>query len=245
MASEPWFVSAFRAEYLAVYPHRDLDSARREARHLVAGGLRGRVLDLGCGFGRHTLALRELGLDVCGLDLSHELLAHARTLPGARALEGRLVRADSRALPLAAGALDAVVCLFSSFGYFDDAGNARMLAETARVLAPGGRLVLDLINPERVRGDLVPRSRRSGEGFVLEESRALAEGGRRVEKEVRLRLGDRPERAWRESVRMYEVAEMRGLLDRAGFDLERVEGDFDGSEHGASSPRQIVHSVRR
>ena len=71
--AEPWFVEAFRSAYLEVYPHRDLEAARREARHLVDLGVRGRVLDLCCGFGRHCSALRELGLEAFGLDLSREL----------------------------------------------------------------------------------------------------------------------------------------------------------------------------
>ena len=134
-----WFVEAFRDRYLEVYPHRDLPSARRE----VAGLLEmrgpadawGRTLDLGCGFGRHTLALLEAGVRVVGMDLSGELLARRTILPGHDRLEGRLLRGDMRRLPFAPSRLDTIVCLFSSFGYFDERGNLAVLEGLREVLA--------------------------------------------------------------------------------------------------------------
>ena len=244
-APDPWYVAAFRSDYVEVYRHRDLDSARREARYLAERGIRGRVLDLACGFGRHTLALRELGVDAFGIDLSADLLRRARELPGAEELEGRLVRADARAIPVATESLDAVVCLFSSFGYFGERGDAAVLAEVARILRGPGRVVLDLMNPERVRAALVPSSRSERDGFVLEEHRSLADGGRTVEKQVLLRRPDGTTRSWRESVRMYSSAEITALLDARGFRVERIDGDFDGAPPTAASLRAIVHARRR
>lgn len=239
-AGEPWYVAAFRDEYLTVYPHRDLDSARREAAWLIEHGVKGRVFDLCCGFGRHTLALREQGIDVVGLDLSPELLRHARELPRAELLDGRLLRGDARRLPFQAASFDSLVNLFSSFGYFGDAGDRQVLDEIARVLRPGGLAVLDLMNPARIRADLVPHSRTERAGHVLEEARSLEEGGSRVVKSVRLTLSDGHVRTWRESVRMYESAEMEQLLGARGLHVEAVHGGFAGEPAGARAPRQIL-----
>ena len=244
MSETPWYVAAFGADYTAVYPHRDLPSARREVAHLLEAGVGGRVLDLCCGFGRHALAMAEAGVDVLGVDLSPELLVRARELPGAAALDGRLVRADARAVPCHDGAFDAVVNLFSSFGYFGEDGDAQVLDEVARLVRPGGRAVLDLMNPARIRAALVPASSREVEGGVLEERRALADGGRRVTKDVRLVLADGGERRWREDVRMYEHGELVELLRARGLEVTRVEGDFDGTHFGPDAPRQLVHLRR-
>ena len=235
-----WYEDAFGTGYLRVYPHRDLAAARAEIAGLLERGVAGRVLDLGCGFGRHCLALVEAGLDAFGLDLSRELLLRSRGLPGGRALGGRLACGDFRSLPFAAGAFDTVLMLFSSFGYFDDASNARVLDEVARVLSPGGRAVLDLMNPERIRATLVPESRRSGQGFVLEEHRRLEQWGRRVVKDVRLVDEREGESRWHEDVRLYGPAELVALLAPRGLVPERTDGDFDGSAFGPDSPRQIV-----
>jgi SAM-dependent methyltransferase len=236
----PWYEEAFRAEYLDVYPHRDLAAARREVAGLVERGLCGRVLDLGCGWGRHAIALAERGVDVIGLDRSAELLAHGLEVEGGARLSGRLVRGDMRHLPFAGRAFDAVALLFSSFGYFDDAGNARVLDEIARVLRPGGLALFDLMNSELVRARLVPESVREDEDTLVVERRWLAEDGRRVVKVVHVTAPGGRESTWTEDVRLYETQELRGLLAERGLTLERVEGDFDGRPSGADAPRQIV-----
>ena len=238
----PWYDVAFQGDYLSVYPQRDLASARREVAFLLEHGARGRVLDLCCGFGRHSLLLREAGLEVFGLDRSAELLAAASALPGAdRLLRGRLVRADMRTPPFAGASFDSVVNLFSSFGYLGEEGDAQTLREIARVLAPGGVALLDLMNPARVRAGLVARSERSGPGFELEERRRLEDGGRRVVKEVVLtRSGVR--RSWIEDVRLYEPAELEQLLERAGLRAAGAWGDFDARPPGPEAPRYIARA---
>lgn len=236
-----WFEEAFRADYRRVYPHRDLAAARREVDFLLDRGVGGRVLDLCCGFGRHALLLRGAGARAFGLDLSQELLQGARELPRfGELLRGRLVRGDSSRLPFGNASLDCVVSLFSSFGYLGEDGDARALAEVARVLSADGLALFDLMNPARVRASLVPRSERSGDGFELREARSLTHGGQRVVKEVELRVGDGAMRRWREDVRLYERTEIDELARRAGLRVTAAFGDFDASAHDAESPRMIV-----
>ena len=244
MSDAPWYEAAFERGYLDVYPHRDLASARREVAGLVRGGLAGRVLDLGCGFGRHTRALRDAGLRAFGLDLSADLLRHSASVPGSETVLGRLVRGDFRHLPFAAGSLDGVTMLFSSFGYFDDAGNRRVLAEIARTLAAGGRLVLDLMNAERIRRTLVPESSTERGGLTIHERRGLSSDGSRVRKEVTVEEPGGERRRWSEDVRLFDEPELATLLRDGGFALERSEGDFDGRACGPDAPRRIVWARR-
>ena len=94
-----------------------------------------RLLDVGCGPGRHAHALRALGVDVVGLDISLAFLRAAG--------EGTWVRADARRLPFAAGSFDAAISLcqggFGLLGGYDDAG---VLAEMAGVVKDGGRVAV-------------------------------------------------------------------------------------------------------
>jgi ubiquinone/menaquinone biosynthesis C-methylase UbiE len=241
---DPWYVDAFRGDYLTVYPHRDLVSARLEARWLIDRGVGGRVLDMCCGFGRHVLALLEQSVDAYGTDLSMDLLRTARDLPEFAMLNMRLVRADARAVPFQRGMFDAVVMLFSSFGYFGEDGDRLVLGEIARVLKPGGVVVLDLMNPARVRASLVAHSRNERDGLLIDERRMLREDGKRVEKSVRLTKKDGTWRGWKESVRMYEVEEMRALLAGRGLQLEGVDGGFKDEPLGPDAPRQILRARR-
>jgi len=99
------------------------------------------ILDCPCGQGRHAHLLAEAGFKVMGLDYSKPLLRIARARGTGRRLRYR--QGDMRALPADwTDRFDAVLNLFTSFGFFDDArDDARVIAEFARVLAPGGRLL--------------------------------------------------------------------------------------------------------
>lgn len=248
MTSAPWYVEAFRSDYREVYAHRNLAAAREEVRWLVEdvlAGARGVVLDDCCGFGRHGVAMSERGLDVVGIDLSFDLLRGARELEeesdAAALLQGRLAQADMRALPFADGVFGAVVNLFTSFGYLGDAGDGQALDEMARVLRPGGLLVMDLMNPAAIRRGLRPTSREERDGIVLEARRSLEDGGRRVVKEVRLTLAGGGVRTWREDVRMYEPEELDAMLAERGLAVARRAGSFGGEAFQAdSAARQIV-----
>ncbi|MFC0030341.1 class I SAM-dependent methyltransferase [Micromonospora chaiyaphumensis] len=97
----------------------------------------GRCLDLCCGTGAHAGELRRLGWQPIGVDLSGGQLRHARTrLP--------VARADATALPLPDGVLPAVACVLA---HTDMPDYPAAIAEAARVLAPGGRLVHVGVHP--------------------------------------------------------------------------------------------------
>ena len=100
-----------------------------------------RILDVPCGQGRHAHLLAEAGYDVDGLDYSEHLLDIARKRGTGPNL--KYTRGDMRRLPARwKGRFDAVINLFTSFGFFDNpADDARVIAEFARVLKPGGALL--------------------------------------------------------------------------------------------------------
>ena len=100
-----------------------------------------RILDVPCGQGRHAHLLAEAGFDVDGLDYSPDLLAKARARGTGPRL--RYTRGDMRRLPARwTRRFDAVVNLFTSFGFFADPADDRGVVEQfARVLKPGGLLI--------------------------------------------------------------------------------------------------------
>jgi SAM-dependent methyltransferase len=140
-----WWETHFDAYYLLEYsPLFDVARDRREISRLIdllALPVGARVLDVPCGQGRHAHLLAEAGLDVTGFDYSAYLLKEAKRRGTSDGL--RYVRGDMRALPAKwTGRFDAVVNLFTSFGFFfDPEDDARVVREFARVLAPGGTLI--------------------------------------------------------------------------------------------------------
>ena len=241
----PWFETAFGRLYPLVYAHRDDDSAFREieglTRLLHLSGSRLKTLDVCCGAGRHTEALEGLGLDVLGIDLSMVLLEKGASRP---VLRGRVVQADMRALPFGTG-FELLTNLFTSFGYFsEDGDNEQALCEMARVLVPGGRLVLDHMNRPAVERGLVPEDSEERDGLKIRRTRKIE--GKRVKKEIHVDIIAEGEHIHlQEDVRLYTPSEMQGLLEAAGLEDVRYYGDFDGGALTMESPRMIALAVKK
>jgi SAM-dependent methyltransferase len=235
-----WFEQWFGDEYLRAYAHRDDEDAERLVGLLDALGLAAagqRVLDLGCGPGRHTAVLARRGARVVGLDLSRALLRAARE-SGAE----WLVRGDMRGLPFRDTAFDAVLNLFTSFGYFaDDAEHGAVLREVARVLRRGGSFVLDFLNPPAVRAGLVPRDERTTDGIVVIQERWLSPDGRYVNKRIQVGADGK---TFSERVRLYERGELEAMMAAHGLRTVRAAGDYRGGPHGAHSDRLILVGER-
>jgi SAM-dependent methyltransferase len=235
-----WFEEWFGEEYVALYPHRNEAEAERAvaliARTLAARPVR-RVLDLACGSGRHS---RYLGAKwwTSGIDLSEVLLRIARR----NETPAKLVRGDIRDLPYRDSVFDLVVNLFTSFGYFEtDEEHELVIRDLARVIAPHGTFVLDYLNAEQVREQLVPYDERSIGGRVVEQRREITGGGRFVVKHISLKSEGRD---FEERVRLFARVELEQMLERADFRIETAFGDYGGEPLTATSPRVILFASR-
>jgi ubiquinone/menaquinone biosynthesis C-methylase UbiE len=137
-------VSAGYASWAAVYdaPGNPLISHEQPIVHEIMGTwpVPLRVLDVACGTGRHTVHLAELGHDVTGIDASPAMLARA----AAKRSDLALVDGFVEALPFATDTFDAAVCslLFDHLADID-----RAVSELARVVRPGGRVLISNIHP--------------------------------------------------------------------------------------------------
>jgi ubiquinone/menaquinone biosynthesis C-methylase UbiE len=240
---ETWdaFFSDF---YLRAYI-ADEQTEKAEAQALGAARLAGlepdgELLDVPCGFGRHSIPLGRAGYRVTGVDRSAALLDEARRRTG-HERRPKLVKADYRDLPFADASFDAALNLFSSLGYLGLEEDTKVLAEIARVLRPGGRLVIETMH----RDLLVLRWSDSdwrllGEGRLLLEQRAFdaASGIATTSMTLIDGAGQRESRTW--SVRVYAVTELLTMLERAGFGEARCYGDFDGGAFGPGTRLVIV-----
>jgi SAM-dependent methyltransferase len=232
----PWYVEFFQSgDYARLYSF-DPERSAREARFAAqALGLdaKSRVLDLCCGAGRHLRELRCLGVD---LDR-----AALRGLPAACA--------DMRALPLRTGSFDAVVSLFSSFGYLEsDDEDLRVLREVRRVLRPGGKLLLDLLNRENALAGFVDSVQRAQEdgGLIVEQRRFDALAGRLSTSFVLIDAQGGRRESPGHSLRVYTLTELSRLLRDADLELQQVFGGYSAEPYTLDSVRMIaIISPRR
>src|SRR5438046_8418504 len=178
LVHSPWYRRLFGDNYLDVYGQQlSAEGAEHEASFveralaLKAGES---LLDLCCGPGRHALLLARGGLRVPARDLSQPYLDAAAAEAQRRGIEIETVRADMRA-PGFDGRFDAVINMFSSFGYLEsEAEDAKVLRGVAAALRPGGRALFDLINREWViRNQVADESRTGADEMVYLEHREL------------------------------------------------------------------------
>ena len=136
-----WRTETGRSEWSR--PEADVVAFAAQVR--LAGGAR--ALDLGCGVGRHAVALAALGFTVDALDASPEGLARTRAAAGG--LEVKTHQAMMTALPFADGSFDAVVS-WNVIYHGDPEVVAGTVAEIERVLAPGGKVLLTMLTRRNV-----------------------------------------------------------------------------------------------
>lgn len=200
-----------------------------------------RVLDLACGHGRIANGLAERGAVVTGLDSSPPYLELARKGAAERGVEVAYVEGDMRSLPWTEE-FDGVVNWFTAFGYFPDEENRAVLGQIHRALRPGGRLIIDHLNRDRVLKEFQPTVATEREGnLMIDRHTYFPETGVLQNERIVVKAG--AQRRFRFSVRMFTLPEIRDWLLHAGFD--DVRGfDENGDAYTLEGRRMVVLATK-
>jgi SAM-dependent methyltransferase len=187
-----------------------------------------RVIDIGCGHGRHAVALAECGLDVIGLDFAVALLNRARQVATERRTSVRWIRGDMRRLPFRSECAGAVIVM-DAYGFFEtEEENEAVLREAARVLTPGGRLGLKILNGGPVIHNFRERDREERDGTVVSVSRTLTRDPPRMTESISV-SGSRGHGEYERRQRLYGVEELRAAVEHAGLAVVGVFARPDGT----------------
>jgi len=237
-----WFERWFGEEYLLIYEHRNIKEAESETKAIKEIlGLKQNdlILDLCCGPGRHDISLGRMGYRVIGLDFSMPMLKIAsKTIPPGKKYP-QYIRGDARLLPFKYGSFDIVLNLFTSFGYFDDNENQKLIRSISLILKPGGHFFIDYLNPVKIISELVEKSTKEKEGIKIVEKRKIDTENKRIEKTIILNW-DNHSQTFIESVRLYTLEEMLTMLKNAGLEIKDVLGSMKREQFNDSSDRMIL-----
>jgi SAM-dependent methyltransferase len=205
-----------------------------------------RILDLCCGQGRHSVELARRSFRVTGFDLSEYLLGVAKRKAAEMGVEVEFVRADMREIPWE-NEFDAVVSLFTSFGYLEtDEEDERVLRSVRQVLRPGGGLMIDQPNRERTTPWLGSGRQHWAEhdGHIILEDHAWDVLRSRITMTRTIIAPDGSRRQTGFVLRIYSHSEWLGMLRRAGLVWVRTYGNYDGSDYSCDSRGTIIIARR-
>ncbi|HVB43688.1 MAG TPA: aminotransferase class I/II-fold pyridoxal phosphate-dependent enzyme [Streptosporangiaceae bacterium] len=227
----PWYRDYFTADYWA-YADAEYTAERTAAEvayladvltRLAPGR---RVLDVGCGVGRHAIGLARLGFQVVGADASPYALDRA-----SRAAADAGVRLQLRQLDLIESAdwglppVDAAICV-QAFGWGTDADQLRLLRTLRRLLPADGLLVLDHSSVLGIARIYQALAEDEIDGTTFRFNRGYDPVASRSRGEVVVSRGDGTRAVLPDDIRLYTPAEIRSLLTRAGYEVLGVDTEF-------------------
>jgi SAM-dependent methyltransferase len=238
-----------------------LEEARRAARLTVtrppardAGGVgqpgSGPTLELACGTGRLTIPIAQSGVEIVGLDLMPSMLAHARTKAAAAGVRIQFVEGNCRGFAL--GRKFALIFMaFNSMQHLHDFASLTELFRNVRNhLAPGGRFVFDVFNPNVaiLARDGTKRTREreyedpDGKGTVTLEQTMAYDDGSQVNR-IRWYFSRGEEKDFRVEdlhMRCFFPEELNLLVRSQGFEIEEKFGNFERKPFASGDVKQVV-----
>ena len=218
-----WYASWFDTPYYHIlYKERDETEAAyfmnrlMQFLNLPKGS---EILDLACGKGRHAQYLNTLGYDVTGVDLSPESIAFAKQFEN----ETLHFKEHDMCLPFPKK-FDAVVNLFTSFGYFEnEEDNLRTIKAIKEEIKPNGFGVIDFLNVEFVKQHIVPSEVKIVDGITFHINRKIEEGY--IIKDIQFSHNDN-EYAFVEKVKAISLKDFKTYFDKAGIQLKHCFGNY-------------------
>ncbi len=244
-----WWEEFFNDDYLRTVPPAHQKHVTRTCDFVEQRlGLKpgATILDVGCGLGLHAVELTRRGYLVVGLDLSLPMLSRAADEAQDHGFKINFLHADMREMNFE-GSFDAVICLGTTFGYFDDEQNKAVVERLYRALRPKGLLLLDVDNRDFVVAAQPNLVWFEGDGCVVMEETTFNFITSRLHVKRTVILDDGRQRDNQYSIRMYSLHELGQVLHQRGFRVVEVSGREATAAvfFGADSPRLLIVAERR
>lgn len=198
-----------------------------------------RILDMGCGPGRHSLELAKRGYKVIGIDPSAAMIAAARSRARESNLNLDFFQARGEDF-ITTQSFDASICLFTSLGQMaNEQDNHALVDRVYQILRPGGYFAVEIPNREWVRHNLKTNERFGNESHYTQIARHY-EPEEHIVEEVFNVVSPENEQIFLLRYRVYNQDELLKLLNKAGFQVFETCGGYDGAPLDADNPVMIA-----
>ena len=239
MTEQPnkWYASWFDTPfYHILYKDRDYVEAENFMSNLTNYlnlPEQGKILDLACGKGRHSVFLNSIGYDVTGVDLSENSIAHAKQFEN----ETLHFKVHDMCKPFNE-TFDAVFNLFTSFGYFENEDDNLKTIEAIKAdLNDYGFGVIDFMNTEYVIDTLVTEDIKTVDGIDFVQKRKLENGY--IIKDISFSV-DGEDYEFQERVKAFSLQDFELLFEKAGVYLIDIFGDYKLNKFYKKSSERLI-----
>ena len=236
-STQQWYASWFDTPYYHIlYKDRDYSEAQNFMDNLTNYlnlPEKGKILDLACGKGRHSIYLNTLGYNVTGVDLSEQSITHAKQFENATLKFD--VHDMTKPYP---ETFDAVFNLFTSFGYFDnDICNLKTIASIKEELNTYGFGVIDFMNVNYVIKNLVAEDVKTVDGIDFHQKRSVKDGY--IVKDISFTI-DGHTFDYQERVKALSLDDFKALFHKADVHLLDIFGDYNLQKYHAETSERLI-----
>jgi SAM-dependent methyltransferase len=245
MTPTDWPVAFFDDDYLRIYRPMLTEEQTAHEVEFIEWALRiapaSTVLDLACGYGRHAIGMARRGHRVTGVDFNARYLELAAREAETAGLDARWRQGDMRALPFERE-FDAAYSFFTSFGYYSDGENEKVIAGIARALKDGGRFLIDVVNRDWFLAHPQQRlwNQREDGSLLMEETSLDLSTSRVTSRQILIEPEGGHRLAKEFDLRAYTCAELTALLRRHGLEVLGVWGSAAREPYTVESRRLIL-----
>lgn len=229
-----------------------VEDTKRQVDFLVRVlGLSGneRILDLACGFGRHSLELARRGYDVTGVDITPAYIQYASDQARRKGLNARFYCSDIREVCFDS-AFDVVLNMADgAIGYLEsDAENYKIFEVISSALRPGGKHFMDIMNGAYAQTHFPCKLWDAGKnGLTLSSFEWDADSKTMIYGQQDYQFGQvlsKPEFYEGNPIRLYTLEEIEAVYRKLGLRVVGSYSDFTGKTSSAYGIQLLVHSVK-
>jgi len=200
-----------------------------------------RILDLGCGIGRHLVEFGKRGIKGVGIDFNKQFINIAKKNKQ-KNKDIKFINIDLRKINFI-DEFDAAISIWTSFGYFKDEENIDLLKKVNRSLKEGGKLLIDIENINYLINNLPKERWENNMGVYILERNELNLKSSRV-KTIKILIKNNKKYEYIRDYRIYTLVEIKNYLENSGFKVITFYGGYEKEELNLFSKRLIIISEK-